>query len=111
MRIVAVISPKGGVGKTTVTANLAAELTKSGEHVLALDLDPQNALRFTSPGCGTLILQGIARLQKGHRGGSIAKQHFRMDYLPYGTVDESTVKCLRNRFARTLAGWRKGLAR
>jgi CO dehydrogenase nickel-insertion accessory protein CooC1 len=65
MRIVAVISPKGGVGKTTVTANLAAELTKSGEHVLALDLDPQNALRFTSPGCGTLILQGIARLQKG----------------------------------------------
>lgn len=43
--IVAVVSPKGGVGKTTVVANLAAALAVS-RPVLAIDLDPQNALRL-----------------------------------------------------------------
>jgi cellulose synthase operon protein YhjQ len=39
-------SPKGGVGKTTLAAHVAAILAKRGHRVLALDLDPQNALRL-----------------------------------------------------------------
>jgi cellulose synthase operon protein YhjQ len=39
-------SPKGGVGKTTLTANLADALQRLGHRVLAIDLDSQNALRL-----------------------------------------------------------------
>lgn len=38
-RITAVTSGKGGVGKTFVSANLAAALTRQGERVLVLDAD------------------------------------------------------------------------
>lgn len=37
--IIAVTSGKGGVGKTFVSANLAAALTRQGLHVLVLDAD------------------------------------------------------------------------
>lgn len=47
MATVSVINYKGGVGKTTVTANLAAELAFRGYKVLAIDLDPQASLTFS----------------------------------------------------------------
>jgi chromosome partitioning protein len=46
MKVIAVVSAKGGVGKTTLAANLASVLASSGRRVIALDLDPQNALRL-----------------------------------------------------------------
>lgn len=46
MPLIAFVSPKGGVGKTTLSANVAAVLAARGHEVLALDLDPQNALRL-----------------------------------------------------------------
>jgi cellulose synthase operon protein YhjQ len=46
MPLVCIASPKGGVGKTTLAANLAHALHRAGRPVLAVDFDPQNALRL-----------------------------------------------------------------
>lgn len=44
MPVVAVLNFKGGVGKTTLTANLAPVLAGRGERVLVIDLDYQGSL-------------------------------------------------------------------
>ena len=44
MKLICFASPKGGVGKTTMAANVAAGLAARGRRVVALDLDPQDAL-------------------------------------------------------------------
>lgn len=47
MNIVSVINYKGGVGKTTVTANLAGFLATRGKKILLLDMDAQASLTFS----------------------------------------------------------------
>ncbi|HBO5614422.1 TPA: ParA family protein [Pseudomonas aeruginosa] len=47
MHIVSVINYKGGVGKTTVTANIAGELAWRGKKVLLIDTDAQASLTFS----------------------------------------------------------------
>jgi chromosome partitioning protein len=41
--VIAVIQQKGGVGKSTITANVAGELVRKGRAVKILDLDPQQS--------------------------------------------------------------------
>lgn len=43
-RIMAVVSQKGGVGKTSLVQNLGAELARQGQMTLTVDLDPQSNL-------------------------------------------------------------------
>ena len=47
MQVIAVMNYKGGVGKTTLTANLGAEVAARGHKVLLIDLDPQANLTFS----------------------------------------------------------------
>lgn len=47
MKVVSVINYKGGVGKTTITANLASEKVRKNKRVLVIDLDPQTNLTFS----------------------------------------------------------------
>lgn len=41
MTVIAVFNQKGGVGKTTITANLASAIAQNGVQPLVIDLDPQ----------------------------------------------------------------------
>ncbi len=47
MAVVSILNYKGGVGKTTVTANLAAEIAHRGRRVLLIDMDPQASLTLS----------------------------------------------------------------
>ena len=62
-KVVVVVSVKGGVGRSTLAAAIASGLQRQGRPALALDLDPQNALRhhlclgLDLPGIGASSLQ------------------------------------------------------
>lgn len=47
MKVVAIASMKGGVGKTTTAVNLAYEASRAGVRTLVWDLDPQGATTYT----------------------------------------------------------------
>lgn len=45
MTIIAILNPKGGCGKTTLSTNLARSLYERGKSVLIVDSDPQGSAR------------------------------------------------------------------
>ncbi len=45
MSVIAIINAKGGVGKTTITSNLAECFCSYGHSVLAIDADTQGSLK------------------------------------------------------------------
>ncbi|WP_148254443.1 ParA family protein [Aidingimonas lacisalsi] len=64
MRMLALYSIKGGVGKTASAVNLAAQAARAGNRVLLWDLDPQAATSFylrTKP----KVRGGVEKLVKG----------------------------------------------
>lgn len=90
MPLVCIGSPKGGVGKTTIAANLAYALARSGHKVLVIDFDVQNALRlhFGVPLSDT---RGYVA-ESSHCadwGQFILKAAANIFVLPYGEVTEA----------------------
>lgn len=61
MPVIAITGRKGGIGKSTLTANLAAEFLAIGLKVIALDADPQQSLMSWSK-LGEGILSGCVEL-------------------------------------------------
>lgn len=109
MRI-AVTSPKGGVGKTTVVANLAAALIARGVPVLIVDLDPQNALRLHHQGA---IDQpdglAVQSLQQQGWGAAVSRSPTGVDVLPFGTLAEADRRALEQSIVVDPQWLRRGL--
>jgi len=55
MRVISIVSQKGGVGKTTTTQALGSLLSHQGRRVLMIDMDPQASLSIS---CGVEIGEG-----------------------------------------------------
>jgi len=64
MRSIAVISQQGGVGKTTIAANLGHALARVGRRVVLVDLDPRGHLS-ASLGIFRRPARGVADLMSG----------------------------------------------
>ncbi len=85
MQVLAFISGKGGVGKTTLAANMAVALSQRKKKVLLIDLDPQNAQRFHL-GMDPEEIAGLVR--EGIVPTSIFDSPFDVSFIPFGRVSE-----------------------
>lgn len=65
MAIVVVAGRKGGIGKSTIAGNLAAEFAAMGRVVAALDADPQHSLSAWAEQGEGVLSQCVERLQSG----------------------------------------------
>jgi cellulose synthase operon protein YhjQ len=89
MEIIAIISGKGGVGKTTLTANIAIALAQRGKRVLVIDLDPQNALRLHL-GMDAEDNAGLTR--EGITPDAVFDSPFGVKFIPFGAVREAELE-------------------
>ncbi len=64
MNVITVASRKGGAGKTTLTAHLAAFATGEGRRCLIVDADPQGSLTL----CNSRRAQGALPISTAERG-------------------------------------------
>lgn len=106
MVVIAIASAKGGVGKTTLTANLGVGIAQRGFPVTIVDLDPQNAMQWHLGGLDQGDDNGISLLA-GSRAGLADVCYtspFGVDFIPYGNGGEEQ----RMRFEQMLEqqdGW------
>ncbi len=114
MPLVLVSSPKGGVGKTSLAANLAVALARQQRAVTAVDFDPQNGLRFhfgidrrPEAGLGACLASGA------DLSGAVLETGLGVRLIPHGTSDLAqqlaaeqrvTTEDLRARFQQLAPG-------
>jgi cellulose synthase operon protein YhjQ len=92
--VIALISTKGGVGKSTLASALATALRLEGGQTLAIDLDPQNALQYHL--CAEPDVAGMASASlKGENWNSLLLAGSAGSLLlPYGSVTEDERRTL-----------------
>jgi cellulose synthase operon protein YhjQ len=88
MKVLAVVSAKGGVGKTTLTANLGVGIAALGVPVLLIDLDPQNALQWHLGSMDPADTDGISSCAQTSIADCIYSSPFGVDFVPYGSCNE-----------------------
>lgn len=107
--IIAVANQKGGVGKTTTTANLGAALARRGRGVLLVDMDPQGNLT-SAVGVSKSTPQTVADALLDHRTAlpavriepSVQTEHGtgRLDVVPATLALATAEAALMNKLGR-----------
>lgn len=95
------VGANGGVGRTTLVARFARELSAMGRVPMAFDLDPQNSLGLhlgMAPGepqgisVSGLDRSGVANLLRRHEAS--------VPYLPFGSNSEQALRTLEYQISR-----------
>jgi chromosome partitioning protein len=101
MAVIAITGRKGGIGKSTVTANLAAEFVAMGKSVVVLDTDPQKSLKeWAGLGDGVLasLVEAVDIEHPEHFTEAVAKASARADIVlidtPPGFADPALLAAL-----------------
>ncbi len=101
MFIVAIVSVSGGVGRTTLAANLAAIISKRGRPVLVIEWDPANRLGLH---LGTRVLPEDGWVSEVIRGGAWHERAYRnsdgVDFLPFGQVRQPERICFEQQLGQ-----------
>ncbi|MCX7081381.1 MAG: cellulose biosynthesis protein BcsQ [Pseudomonas sp.] len=93
-RIIALVSAKGGVGKSTLSAALASTLRLDGGQTLAIDLDPQNALQYHLGVNPDIAGMGNASLKGENWNSLFLPGSAGSLLLPYGSLTEDERRML-----------------
>jgi len=99
MKLIAILNQKGGVGKTTVTVNLARGLQLSGDKVLVVDSDKQGSARdWHAAGDDNLTVIGLDRhssLERDIKTVSHGYDWVLVDGAPHLTaLSASAIRCV-----------------
>lgn len=102
MHVIAIASQKGGVGKTTISLNLALALARAGKRTIILELDAQGSLGL-SLGLPDRARPGVAEVLTGAEPleAVITKtRDDRLSVLAVGRVDPTTVSGFEDALSR-----------
>ena len=98
-RVIAVVNGKGGVGKTSLVANLAGLYAAGDSRVLVIDLDPQgnlgNDLGYLGAGRGDDGEALVSAVSNGHAMVPLRNERPNLDVVPGGPQLEELAQALR----------------